>query len=383
MDAEKVQDTELADALVHVSTHWDENRAELALDGFHQRRRRRTVTRAAGAVAAAVMVVMWAWPALQGILAPTPEAAPSIVAQSDDTDTTTASSPFTMEEGGVALFDDGTRAVPTSASADLVVASITDERVSMRLGAGSARFEVTPDRTREFEVVSGDVTVTVLGTVFDVSREGDEVRVDVTRGRVRVAGPHGEKILTKGMSVEVPATAQQAALEEPTKKADPKPKARKPRVKKSADWRTLAEKGDFGKAAKILRKKSTKVPNDVDALMLAADSMRMSGRPSDALGYLDRVVKHHRKDARAPLAMFTRGRVLSKLGRPREAAEAFSKVPKLGSKRSLTEDALAREVEAWHRAGVTARARERAQDYLDAYPRGVRAQAVRSYGGLD
>ena len=273
---------------------------------------------------------MWAWPALSGILSSAPAA--SVVAE-NSTPVETAS-PFTMDAGGVALFDDGTRAVPTVDGTDLVVASVTDSRVSMRLNDGSARFEVTPDRTREFEVVAGDVTVTVLGTVFDVTRDGDDVRVDVTRGRVRVDGPHGSTLLTNGMSSDFPAA--QATLDEEAVAPTPEPARKKtPRAKKSPDWRSLAERGDFGKAAKLLRKKGTRVPNDVDALMLAADSMRLSGRPGDALGYLDRVVEHHRKDARAPLAMFTRGRVLSKLGRPLEAAQAFSKVPELGDRKSV------------------------------------------------
>jgi transmembrane sensor len=49
----------------------------------------------------------------------------------------------------------------------------------------------------------------------------------------------------------------------------------------------------------------------------------------------------------------------------------------------FAEDALAREVEAWSRAGETAQAHARAQDYLRLYPRGARVDAVRKLGGLD
>jgi hypothetical protein len=49
----------------------------------------------------------------------------------------------------------------------------------------------------------------------------------------------------------------------------------------------------------------------------------------------------------------------------------------------LTQDALAREVEAWSRAGENEKAHDRALDYLKRYPNGRRANAVRRLGGLD
>ncbi len=103
MDAEKIQNEELGAALAHISTHWDENRAELALDGFHQRKRRRTVTRAVAVAAAAVALVMWAWPALNGVLTSAPASAPLVAENAPGIDSTEPATPFTMEAGGVAL----------------------------------------------------------------------------------------------------------------------------------------------------------------------------------------------------------------------------------------------------------------------------------------
>jgi len=49
---------------------------------------------------------------------------------------------------------------------------------------------------------------------------------------------------------------------------------------------------------------------------------------------------------------------------------------------SLAEDALAREVEAWSRAGETETARVQALIYSQRYPQGRRVHAVRRFGGL-
>jgi len=45
---------------------------------------------------------------------------------------------------------------------------------------------VTPDPTRPFRVVAGDVTTTVMGTSFDVRMIGGATSVAVKRGHVRV-----------------------------------------------------------------------------------------------------------------------------------------------------------------------------------------------------
>ncbi len=117
--------------------------------------------------------------------------------------------------------------------------------------------------------------------------------------------------------------------------------------------------------------------------MLAADVFRLSGHPADAVTPLQRVIDRHADDPRAPLAAFTLGRVLlDDLGRPAAAARAFARAGALDPDGALTEDALAREVEAWAKAGQAQRARTRAELYLERHPNGHRARAVRQYGGL-
>jgi transmembrane sensor len=121
----------------------------------------------------------------------------------------------------------------------------------------------------------------------------------------------------------------------------------------------------------------------VEELLLAADAARLSGHPEAALPYLERVVDDHARDSRAPVAAFTLGGVLmQQLGRARDAEVAYGKARALSLHSSLAQDALARQVEAAHRAGDATRARALATEYLQQFPAGRRIKAVRRFGGL-
>ena len=86
---------------------------------------------------------------------------------------------------------------------------------------------------------------------------------------------------------------------------------------------------------------------------------------------LRKVVSGHSRDPRAPSAAFTLGWVLMKdLGRPREAAQAFARAESLAPGGNLAQDALARAVEAWDRAGDVTRARAELERYRATYPNG-------------
>ena len=117
--------------------------------------------------------------------------------------------------------------------------------------------------------------------------------------------------------------------------------------------------------------------------MLASDVLRLTGRHHRALRLLRRVEQNYPSDPRAPLASFTAGRILlDDLGRPREAAAAFRRVREAHRAFGLAEDALAREVEAWWRAGERIRARDLAEIYVRRYPKGYRRSRVETYGEL-
>lgn len=68
-------------------------------------------------------------------------------------------------------------------------ASMSSDGREAWLDKGEAYFEVAHDASRPFTVHMGDRTVQVLGTRFSVRRDGDNVRVVVAEGRVRLSGP--------------------------------------------------------------------------------------------------------------------------------------------------------------------------------------------------
>ncbi|MNK13216.1 fec operon regulator FecR [compost metagenome] len=67
-------------------------------------------------------------------------------------------------------------------------AAISADAREAWLDQGEAYFEVAHDASRPFTVHAGDRTVRVLGTRFSVRRDGDNVRVMVAEGRVRLTG---------------------------------------------------------------------------------------------------------------------------------------------------------------------------------------------------
>jgi transmembrane sensor len=272
--------------------------------------------------------------------------------------------------------------------------------------------------------------VQVLGTIFEVERASDRTRVGVMRGKVAVHWDDERSVLIPGEVGWFPKMAKLTKTTKMTKMdpsdsvlehapaADPdvrsaqtagessdlgarevtaaskKHPAGDPRRHTStgdpakargaqAGWREVAERGEFAQAYELLRKTPQPPSDDVEELLLAADAARLSGHPEAALTYLEQVVDDHARDSRAPVAAFTLGGVLmQQLDRAHDAEVAYGKARALSLHSSLAQDALARQVEAAHRAGDTAHARALATEYLEQFPSGRRVNAVRRFGGL-
>jgi transmembrane sensor len=376
---------ELDEALQQVAPHWDEARTERTLPGARHKRvaRRRRAWLAASAGAGVVVLAALALlrpDALQGSRAQHASAA---------------------AERAVS-FEDGSRALLLDTTARVVVSAVSRSAVDVSLPEGRARFDVTKRPERAFRVHCGAVVVEVLGTSFELTRAGERTRVSVVHGRVAVRWPGGATVLGAGESGWYPALPERAqtraeqeppAAEAEAAAARAEPNAAKvssraesaangpPRQPAAANWRQHAEQGDFGRAYALLD--ATRVTDDVEELLLAADAARLSGHAAQAVPFLQRVSERHTDDPRAPLAAFTLGGVLmNQLGRPREAEAAYARARSLAPEGSLAQDALARQVEAAHRADDASRARTLALEYLARYPDGRRAQAVRRFGDL-
>jgi transmembrane sensor len=233
----------------------------------------------------------------------------------------------------------------------------SDTEILFELEAGAAKFDVVSKPSRVFRVNAGTATVEVVGTAFRVARKQARSEVTVDRGRVIVSWNGGSRVLNKGDSGTFPPIDALKVASETS--AAP----------------TLPREAPGARS---------ETPTGAESLFASADKARKEGRPDQAIGFLKAITDRHPSDPRAPLAAFTRGRVLlESLGRPRDAAQAFAQARGLSGKRSaLAEDALAREVEAYAAAGEAGLARDRAELYRRNYPKGLRLHQVLRSGGL-
>jgi transmembrane sensor len=90
-----------------------------------------------------------------------------------------------------AVLPDGSSLTLSAKAAAEVDFSGPDRDLKLR-AEGEAYINVRHDKVRPFIVQAGTVTVTAIGTAFDVRREGDHTIVSVEEGTVRVAAPGAE-----------------------------------------------------------------------------------------------------------------------------------------------------------------------------------------------
>lgn len=352
-------------AFKHVAAAWDQARTERTLKGARRKHARRRTRNVLAASALAMLVIgVGAFGALRASepsrqLAGKPaEAAPRNLS-----------------------FSDGSEAFLLDAASEVVVLRAMDAAIDVMLPKGHVRFEIQPRPERAFQVLCDDVKVRVIGTGFEIQRDGARSHVRVLHGRVAVSWPGGALELGAGEAGWFPrpklAEPLEAQAPEHAEPVVPRERAR------DASWRQHAERGEYQEAYRVLERDRPRVSDDVEELLLAADAARLSGHPSAAVPYLQRVVDRHESDPRAPLAAFTLGGVLmNQLDRPREAGTAYARARAMSPSSALSQDALARQVEAAHAASDKALARTLAVEYLERYPDGRRVQAVRRFGGL-
>lgn len=98
----------------------------------------------------------------------------------------------TAEVKSITLADGSTVQLAPESAIDIAYAGDTR---GVRLLEGTAYFEVKRDPGRPFRVEANGVETTVLGTAFEVRTDGDDTRVAVRQGTVRVAdGTHRETL---------------------------------------------------------------------------------------------------------------------------------------------------------------------------------------------
>lgn len=113
---------------------------------------------------------------------------------------------YSTPVGGLASvpLSDGSKVTLNTDSQIRIEVTETERRVELQ--QGEAFFEVASDPTRPFVVVAGSKRVIAVGTAFSVRRNGDDVRVTVTEGQVRIedtaeTAASGDRILLSAGSV--------------------------------------------------------------------------------------------------------------------------------------------------------------------------------------
>jgi transmembrane sensor len=328
---------------------------------LRQHRRARRVAFAAGAACSLALLLVAM--AHRGPRSSHPELTaepkPDLVAQPQ------ARSPLA---NSVVRLADGSTAFALDPATQIAVAEDKNDRVELVLTRGRGRFDVKPRPSRTFAVHVGRVTVTALGTVFTVERVADRVGVAVESGTVRVDWGVGSALLEENNSGWYPPLVISGLGDRTTSQESARSPSSSPPLALPRQSSASPIAGKTESAADLL---------------LAADKARISGHAEQAAELLRKLLREHRNDARAPLAAFTLGRMLlMELARPLEAAAVFAEARRLSPGGPFAEDALAREVEAFSKAGVPMQAHARAEEYLRLYPKGRRAAIVGAMGGI-
>lgn len=263
------------------------------------------------------------------------------------------------------------------------VVEASGQSVRLVLDHGRMELVVVDGGKATWSVVAGRYVVTVTGTEFSVSWDGESLEVEVGRGEVLVQGPEGKgttvragDVLRLGRRPEpqpvVEEEIEEEAVEEVVRvrKVAPKPVA--PYMPR---WKQLAGDGEFAQAVQAAEDEGFEKllanlgPSDLWELASAA---RYARQGEKALMAYEAYRKRFPSTKRAATATFLLGRVeMEIMSRPGKAAGWFSAYLDENPGGPLEEEALGRLINAHKKAGNAAAAHKASQSYLSKYPEGI------------
>jgi TolA-binding protein len=172
--------------------------------------------------------------------------------------------------------------------------------ITVSLVRGVVDCEVAPREQRPpFVVVAGDVTVTVVGTKFQVEKR-EAVRVTVTRGKVNVRSPSGERAVAQGeswASGDVVATAKPKPEPEPEPRAQPEPEPQpQPRAQpepQSQSQPVVSPEKALLEKAEALDKTKPQKALEIYRGLLGAKDRTIASRSLYSIAYLEYRAMHY------------------------------------------------------------------------------------------
>jgi tetratricopeptide (TPR) repeat protein len=279
-----------------------------------------------------------------------------------------------LETAGDAMamgLDDGSR-LEIAAHTKLRVTGNDPQTMALNLEHGRVDCDITPRPGRRFTVAAAGVTVRVKGTKFGVelAPARDRVDVDVERGIVEVTWQDQHRDLAAGERWSIDLQHPEANLA-PTAAAVASGDAVDP------SGSGQAAPAESAKSPGAAAKPSHESAPGARELLDLGNAARRAGDVAGAARAYEELLTLHPSDGRAGLAAFELGRLkMDRLGDVKGAIQALHKAVLMAPGAGFREDAMARLVEAYARAGAVERCRSAQSAYLSSYPNGVHATAV-------
>lgn len=304
-------------------------------------------------------------------------------------ETTTRTAMVALEDGSALSL-----AADTRASVD----EVDGQNTTVSLAGGRIDVLVLPRKSGEFRVEAGRYRVRVVGTRFSVTyaASAQQIRVEVTQGRVRVEGP---ELPEDGLLVDAGAhfanQAQSAPGPTPTVVDPPEAASRSerpatPPAAPSAeagrtdahDWRALAEQGKYQRALELAEAQGFDglvQRLDDAALLQLANAARFSGHNQRAKQAFLGVRRRFPKSPSAVLSGYYLARLALDVEHDRAGAvEWLQTYLREAPRGQLSAGARLDLMKLFLETGDTASARRIAADYLKHHPNGNRADFARS-----
>ncbi|HWP05601.1 MAG TPA: FecR domain-containing protein [Polyangiaceae bacterium] len=281
-----------------------------------------------------------------------------------------------LETAGDAMamgLDDGSR-LEIAAHTKVRVTGNDPQTMALNLDHGRVDCDITPRPGRRFTVAAAGVTVRVKGTKFGVelAPARDRVDVDVERGVVEVTWQDQHRDLAAGERWSIDLQHPEANLA-----ATAAAVASGETVEPSASGEAEVAPAESSKAPGASAKPSHEAAPGARELLDLGNAARRAGDVAGAAKAYEELLTLHPSDGRAGLAAFELGRLkMDRLGDVKGAIQALQKAVMMAPGAGFREDAMARLVEAYARAGAVERCRSAQSAYLSSYPNGVHATAV-------